>query len=511
VGGEATGELVPAAVSEVTGTPPPCPGGVRDSAMKPLQRTRPATLPAVATTTLLQARVSPVRRIPSWRSGPKPKRRTELGLLVFAAVITVALYVIAEVGAKGKVPPHVGPILAVILGMALVAHVANRWLVPDANAVVLPLAALLNGIGYVVIVRFTPPAAKAQATWAVVGIICYVAVLLAVRHTRDMDRYRYLLLGFAIALLIAPLIPHIGKPVTTTHLWVGFGPITFQPIEFAKLLLVVFFASYFAEKKELLSIPTARVGNRLWLDPRPLVPIFLFWAFAMGVIGLEDDVGFAMLIFTMFVVLLWVTTGRWAYILLSVALFAIGAFAADHLFSQVRVRIDLWLHAGPTTQLGFGFFDFAHGGIGGSGLGTDPFAGGHLYPWMHITTDMVFAGIGDQLGFVGAAAVVIAFVLLVGAGLRIAQAARSDFARLVAVGLTAVLGFQAFFIMAGVTRLLPFTGITLPFVAYGGSSLVANYALIALLMRVSQEGSSTVSERATGVSLPGDADFQVAN
>jgi cell division protein FtsW (lipid II flippase) len=466
----------------------------------------------VATTTVLQARVRRVSHIPAWRRGPKPKRRTELGLLIFAAVITVALYVIANVGAKGKVPPHIGPILAVIVGMALVAHVANRWLAPDANAVVLPLAALLNGIGYVVIVVFTPPAAKAQATWAVIGVACYVGVLFAVRHTRDMDRYRYLLLAAAIALLVSPLIPHLGKPITTTHLWVGLGPISFQPIEFAKLLLVVFFASYFAERKELLSIPTARVGNRLFLDPRPLVPILLFWAFAMGVIALEDDVGFAMLIFTMFVVLLWVTTGRWAYILLSVALFAIGAFAADHLFHQVRTRIDLWLHAPANTQLGYGFFDFAHGGIGGSGLGTDPIAGAAhtAFTFVHITTDMVFAGIGDQLGFVGAAAVVIAFVLLVGSGLRIAQAARSDFARLVAVGLTAVLGFQAFFIMAGVTRLLPFTGITLPFVAYGGSSLVANYVLIAVLMRVSQEGSSTVSERAMGISLPSETEFLVA-
>ncbi len=452
--------------------------------------------------------MSSVGRVPIWRRGPKPKRRTELGLLVFAALITVALYVIAEVGAKGKLPPHIGPILAVILGIAIVAHVANRWLVPDANAVVLPLAALLNGIGYVVIVRFTPPAAKAQATWAVVGVVCYIAVLLAVRHTRDMDRYRYLLLAAAIALLISPLIPHLGRPITTTRLWIGIGPIEFQPVEFAKLLLVIFFASYFAEKKELLSIPTARVGNRLVLDPRPLVPILLFWAFAMGVIALEDDVGFAMLIFTTFVVLLWVTTGRWAYIVFSVGLFAVGAFAADRLLHQVRTRIHTWLHAAATSQLGFGFFDFAHGGIGGSGLGTDPFA--VPYPDFHITTDMVFAAIGDQLGFIGAAAVVIAFVLLVGSGLRIAQAARSDFSRLVAVGLTSVLGFQAFFIMAGVTRLLPFTGITLPFVAYGGSSLVANYVLIAMLMRISQEGSSTVYERATGVSLPGDTEFLVA-
>ena len=463
------------------------------------------------TTTVLPARARPVRhapQVPVWRRGPKPKRRTELGLLVFAAAITVALYVIAELGTKGKVPAHLAPILAIILGMVLVAHLANRWLVPNANAVVLPLVALLNGIGYVIIVRFTPPAAKAQATWAAVGIIGYIAVLLAVRHTRDMDRYRYLLLAAAIALLISPLVPHLGRPITTTRLWVGLGPITFQPIEFAKLLLVVFFASYFAERKELLSIPTARVGNRLFLDPRPLVPILLFWALSMGIIALEDDIGFAMLVFTVFVVLLWVTTGRWAYIAFSMVLFAVGAFAASRLFSQVHVRIDLWLHAAPNTQLGYGFFDFAHGGIGGSGLGTDPLAG--AFSWMHITTDMVFAAVGDQLGFIGAAAVVIAFVLLIGAGLRIAQAARSDFSRLVAAGLTAVLGFQAFFIMAGVTRLLPFTGITLPFVAYGGSSLVANYVLVALLMRVSEEGSSTLAERSKGISLPSDTEFLVA-
>lgn len=406
---------------------------------------------------------------------------------MFALAITAALYAIAEVGTKGRLPPHLDPILATIVGMLLLAHLATRWLAPDASAVLLPIAALLNGIGYVVIVRFTPPAAKAQATWAVIGCACYVLTLLFVRRTRDLDRYRYLLLVVAIALLVSPLVPHLGKPVTTTRLWIGFGPIEFQPIEIAKLLLAVFFASYFAENKELLSIPTARVADHLFLDPRPLVPIGIFWAFAMGVIALEDDVGFAMLIFTAFVVLLWIATGRWAYVCLAAVLFAGGAFGAAHLFHQVRTRVDLWLHAAQNSQLGFGFFDFAHGGILGSGLGSDHLAG--VFPWMHITSDMIFAGVGDQLGFVGAAALVVAFALLVGSGLQIAQGARSDFSRLVAVGLTTVIGFQAFFIMAGVTRLLPFTGITLPFVAYGGSSLISNYILIALLMRISAESA----------------------
>jgi cell division protein FtsW (lipid II flippase) len=443
---------------------------------------------------------------PTWPPGPKPRRRTELGLLIFAAVITVALYVIAEVGAKNKIPPHIGPILAVILGISLIGHVANRWLAPNANAVVLPLAALLNGIGYVVIVRWTPPAAKAQATWAVLGIILYVTTLLVIRHSRDLDRYRYLLLFGAGALLVAPLIPGIGLTILGARLFVHFGPVQFQPVEIAKILLCIFFASYFAEKKEMLSIPTARVGNRLVLDPRPLIPILVAWGLAMLVIGVENDTGFAMLIFTMFIALLWISTGRWTYLVFGIALFAVGTFVVTHLVPHVEVRISDWLHPGTNTQLAEGKYAFANGGIGGSGLGLDKAAGN--IP--ELTSDMIFAAIGDEMGFIGAAAVVMAFVLLVGAGLRIAQTARSDFSKLVATGLTVIIGFQAFFIMAGVLRILPFTGITLPFVAAGGSSLVANYVLIALLMRISEEGTSTAAEEAMGINQPGESTFVVA-
>jgi cell division protein FtsW (lipid II flippase) len=464
---------------------------------------------------VVQTAVPPSRRarrrraLPPWPRGPKPKRRTELGLLIFAALITVALYVIAEVGTKNKIPPHIGPILAVILGISLIGHVANRWLVPQANAVVLPLAALLNGIGYVVIVRWNPPAAKSQATWAVLGILLYVVTLLVVQHSRDLDRYRYLLLLGAGLLLVAPLIPGLGVSARTTlgaRLFVHLGPIQFQPIELAKILLCVFFASYFAENKELLSIPTARIGNRLVLDPRPLLPILVAWAMAMLVIGLENDTGFAMLIFTMFIALLWVTTGRWTYLVFGIVLFAIGTVAVTHLVPHVETRISGWLNPGMHTQLTQGKYAFANGGVGGSGLGLDKAAGS--IP--ELTSDMIFSAIGDELGLIGAAGVVVAFVLLVGAGLRIAQTARSDFSKLVATGLTAILGFQAFFIMAGVVQLLPLTGITLPFVAYGGSSLVANYILIAVLMRVSQEGTSNAAEEALGLSLPGETAFTPA-
>ena len=439
-------------------------------------------------------------------SGPKPKRRTELGLLVFGALLTVALYVIAELAAKSKIPPHIGPFLGIILALSLVAHMANRWLAPQANAVILPLAALLNGIGYVVIARWNPPEAKSQAGWAALGVLAYVLTLLFVRRSRDLERYRYLLLLVGGILLVAPLF---FKPIQGAKLWIHYGSLSFQPIEFSKLLFCIYFASYFASNKELLSIPTARLGNRLVLDPRPLVPILVAWLVAVAVIGLEDDIGFAAILFVLFIGLLWTTTGRVGYLVFGFILFAGGAIFAAHYFGQEHLRVDQWLNPWPTpadptpSQLAGGWYAMGTGGIGGTGLGhADQILAGKI-PFL--TSDMIFAAIAIELGMIGAAAVAFAYVLLVGAGLRVAQTARSDFSRLMATGLTIIIGFQAFFIMAGVLRLLPFTGITLPFVAYGGSSLLANYALIALLMRVSDEGAQTIAaELASGVLQPGE-------
>ncbi len=425
---------------------------------------------------------------PRYQFGPKPKRRTELGLLIFGSLLIVALYVIAVLGQKSKVPDNLGAFLGIVLGLALVAHMANRWLAPNANAVVLPLAALLNGIGYVVIVRWNPVYAKQQAGWIALGVGLYVLTLLVVRYSRDLERYRYLLLLAAGILLVAPLFftPEFGA-----RLWVHYGSLSFQPVEFSKILLCIFFASYFAENKEMLSIPTAQIGNRLFLDPRPLIPILVAWGAAMAVIGLEDDIGFAALLFVLFIGLLWVATGRVGYLVLGLILFGVGAYIAARYFGQVHLRVEQWQNPWPAagqgnSQLAEAWFSMGTGGVGGTGLGFAPHFTGQI---PELTSDMIFAAIGTEMGLVGCSAVVMAFVLMVGSGFRIAQAARSDFSRLMAAGFTLIIGFQAFFIMAGVVRLLPFTGITLPFVAYGGSSLLANYILIALLLRISDEGA----------------------
>jgi cell division protein FtsW (lipid II flippase) len=449
---------------------------------------------------------SPTRhsRLPRYVMGPKPRRRTELGLLIFGSLLVVALYILAELGAKSKIPPHIGPVLGIVLGLALAAHMANRWLIPDANAVILPLAALLNGIGYVVIARWNPQYAKAQAGWAAMGVLFYVLTLLYVRYSRDLERYRYILLLLGGLLLVSPLF---FSPLYGARLWVHFDGFEFQPIEFSKILLCIYFASYFAANKEMLSIPTARLGNRLFLDPRPLIPILVAWGGAMAVIGVEDDIGFAALLFTLFIGLLWIATGRIGYLILGFLLFAGGAYVAARYFGQVHIRVSEWLNPWPTPanpspgQLAAGWYGLGSGGIGGTGLGLDHYAG--LIPVL--TTDMIFAAIGIEMGMIGAVAVVIGYLLIVGSGLRIAQTARSDFSRLMAAGLTIIIGFQAFFIMAGVIRLLPFTGITLPFMAYGGSSLVANFVLIALLMRISDEGAKQQAEIiASGAVQPGE-------
>jgi cell division protein FtsW (lipid II flippase) len=467
-------------------------------------------------------------RIPRYQLGPKPKRRTELGLLVFGWVIITALYILASIAHSTKIPPHIGPFLGALFALTIVAHMVNRWLVPNAHPIVLPTVVLLNGIGYVVIARYSPAYASAQAGWTAIGVLLYVVTLIVVRRTRDLDRYRYLLLLAAIFLILLPLVPHVGLTINGARLWVHVGSLQFQPIEIAKILLCIFFASYLAEKKELLSIPTARVGNRLVIDPRPLIPILAAFAFAMLVIAKEYDIGFALLIFTLFVVMLWVSTGRVGYIVFSLLLFAVGAYIAAHLFATFHTRVSIWINPwahtsispactpvqtaqclkGAGDQIANGWYALGLGGVGGVGIGLGQACASLCgLAISSLTSDMIFAAIGYQLGLMGTAVVALAFLLLVGTGLRIAQTARSDFARLVAVGLTALLGFQAFFIMAGVTRLLPLTGITLPFMAYGGSSLVTNYVLVALLLRISEEGSSTMAERSTGVKQPGERAF----
>jgi cell division protein FtsW (lipid II flippase) len=396
-------------------------------------------------------------------------------------------YVLASLGKTASIPANVGPFLGVIFGLALIAHMANRWMVPDATPVILPIAALLNGFGYVVIARLDYKLAGLQAVWTGLGIGVYVLTLVVIRHSRDLARYRYLVAFAGLALLLVPLAPKLGQNINGARLWVRLGPVTFQPVELAKIALIIFFASYFVEKREILTLPTVRIGNRLFTDPRPFGPVLVAWGFAMLVMTAERSVGFSLLIFVLFISMLWMATGRITYLVVGAILFVVGAYAASHLFGQVNDRITVWLDPwkyanGIGYQVVQGQYAFGSGGLAGSGLGL-----GHPGLIPISTSDFIFAAIGEETGLLGTVGIVMAFLLLVGASLRTALVAKSEFAKLLVAGIAAAIGFQAFFIMAGVVRLLPLTGVTLPFVAYGGSSLLANYVLVALVIRVSDE------------------------
>lgn len=445
-------------------------------------------------------------RLPQRTVGPNRRRRTELGLLIFVAVLVTFLYLIASFATQSRIPPHIGVFLGLLFGLLLVGHVGNRFLAPNSDPVLLPLVFLLNGLGYVVIARWDPGSAKVQAGWTGLGILAYLLILFFVRTSRSLERYRYLLLLIGGILLVTPLVPGLGREVNGARLWIGIGSTVVQPIEIAKLLICIYFASYLASHKEVLSIPTLRVRNRLLFDPAPLVPVLIAWVATTAIIGAENDIAFALLLFTLFIGMLWVTSGRHLYIALGLGLFAAASVVANRLFPQVHIRFQIWFDAfkysnGHGYQLVQSWFALANGGLGGTGLGRG--ISGHALNGF-IVTDLVFTGIGEELGFIGAAAVVIAFVLIIGCGFRVAQAARSDFSRLLATGLTLIIGFQAFFVMSGILRLLPFTGITLPFVAYGGSSLIANYALIAVIMRISDEGALRVDELRLGLRKPSE-------
>ncbi|HEV3188326.1 MAG TPA: FtsW/RodA/SpoVE family cell cycle protein, partial [Acidimicrobiales bacterium] len=341
------------------------------------------------------------------------------------------------------------------------------------------------------IARWDPPLARSQSIWFLVSALALAFTLKVVRHVRDLDRYRYLTLVAALGLLAAPLVPHIGTTVNGARLWIDLGPYAFQPVEFSKILLVFFFASYFAANRELLTIPTQRVGPLRFVPPKVLVPILAAWLLSIAILGAENDLGFAILIFALFIALLWVTTGLKSYVFLGVGLLVGGAFIADKLFVQVQSRVSEWLDPWSTVnfnfshQLAYGWFSIAAGGVSGTGLGL-----GQSGNIPFITSDMIFAAIAEELGFLGVILVLCLFAAFVGEGFRIAQRATSDFVRIAATGLTALLGFQAFFIMAGILRLLPFTGITLPFMAYGANSLIANYLVVAILLRISDEGNT---------------------
>ncbi len=423
------------------------------------------------------------------------RRNAELGLLVLVGVITGGAYTLASLGRSASIPANIGPFLGMILALLLVAHLAVRRLAPRADGLLLPLAGLLNGIGYVMLTRLDKSLAAFQATWTLVGILAFIITLLVVRRVRDLERYRYTFAFLGIGLLLLPLVPKVGTEINGARIWVRAGGASFQPGEFAKIVLAVFFASYLVEKRELLAMTTWPKFRPVLPDPKHLGPVLVAWAAAVLIMTAEKDLGQSVLFFAVFMVMLWVVTERGTYIVVGTVLFAGAAYAAWTKFAHVQSRVSNWLdpwkdQAKGGYQVIQGWYSMAAGGVAGTGLAL-----GTPNKIPEAKNDFMFAAIGEELGLLGATAVLVIFVLMIGAGLRIAVRAEGAFEKLLAVGLTALLGIQSFVIIAGVTRLLPLTGVALPFVSYGGSSLVANYVLLALLLRVSDSTTKRDEER----------------
>lgn len=417
------------------------------------------------------------------------RRNTELGLLVLSSLITIGAYWLATQAKTSEIRPSLMPFLLVILVGPFVAHIAVRRLAPEADGMLLPLASLLNGLGYVFIVRLDEAARfkgelpQLQASWLMMGIAGFVATLYFLGQSRMLERYRYTAGLAGLVLLLLPLLPVIGTNQRGSRIWVAFGPLSFQPGEFAKLCLAVFFAGYLIDNRELLAVHR-NVGPLSVPDPKHLGPVLVAWGASLVVMILERDLGSSLLFFTLFIVVVWVATERASYLAIGALLFAGGVLFSVNAFSHVQTRVDIWLDPWDDPDAGRQLVQTAYSMADGGVLGTGINLGAPLSVPL-ARTDFIYAAITEELGLIGATAILVAFLLMIGAGLRIAQQAANGFDRLLAVGLTTLLGFQAFIIIAGVIRVLPLTGVALPFVSYGGSSIIANYVLLALLLRVS--------------------------
>jgi cell division protein FtsW (lipid II flippase) len=414
--------------------------------------------------------------------GTRP--RTGLTLLLVSLVVSVAAYAMVGLGMRERIPGDIVFYGLTLLGAYLLAWAAVRWTAPRADPVLLPIAGMLGGLGLAMIYRLLPQdVADEQALWLLIGLAAFVLTLLLVRDDRQLDAYTYTIGLAGLILLLLPVIPGIGFEINGARLWARLGPLTFQPAEFGKILIVIFLASYLSAKRELLEAGVGRLGLPRAKD---LGPLLLAWGASLAVLFLERDIGASLLFFGVFVLMLWVASGRLGYLLVGGLLFVVGAVIGYFAFSHVQARVAYWLHAlepDKVNDFGYGqlaqsWFALASGGLVGTGLGR---GSPDLIPYP--ASDFILSALGEELGMLGTAAILLLFVALIGRGLRVALDRTDSFGRLLATGITMTMALQTITIAAGVTRLIPLTGVPLPLVSYGGSSRVATFVMIALLVR----------------------------
>jgi peptidoglycan glycosyltransferase len=422
----------------------------------------------------------------------RSRRSTELLLLLAAAPAVLLVFALVDARATATLSWQDFAVPAGLIASFLAAHIAVRFLAPAADPVLLPLTALLSGIGVAYVTRLDPVAGAQQVVWLFVGVAAMVGTLVAVPSLERIARYKYTIMLAGLTLLVLPSL--VGVEINGAQLWLRVAGMSFQPGEVAKVLIVLFLAAYLAENREVLSVSTRKVLGIGVPALRHLGPLIFMWAVSLFVLVSQKDLGSSLLFFGIFLVMIYVATGRIGYVVTGIALFAVGAAAAYSLFSHVQTRVEIWLDpfadaAGRGYQLVQSIFALAAGQVTGVGVGRG-FPG--RIPF--VETDFIFAAIGEELGLLGGAALIIAYLLFCMRGLATAARARSDMAAFTAAGLVAALGLQTFVIIGGVTRLIPLTGITLPFVSYGGSSILANFMILGLLLRAGDAATGRESE-----------------
>lgn len=426
------------------------------------------------------------------------RRSIELVLLCIAAVLVVLMFAMIAIDQnQGLSLTTLGIPLGLFVSF-IIAHLAVRKFVPGADPALLPIVFALSGIGIAFVTRLRPELAMNQVLWLFLGIVFMILVLAFVKNIDKLASYKYTLMIIGVVLLLSPLLPFIGQEIYGSRIWLSLGPFSFQPGEVAKIFMVLFLAGYLATNREMLSVFTHRVGPFSLPDFRTLLPMLVMWLIALLIVIFEKDLGSAIVFFSVFLAMVYVATGKKLYVIIGLILALVGGFAAWTLFSHVQIRVTTWLDpfadaANTGYQLVQSLFSMADGGLFGVGIGR-----GLVENIPVVESDFIFAAIAEETGLLGAGGLLLLYLCFAVRGFATASRAKSDVSSLIAVGMTSVIVLQAFIIVGGVTRLFPLTGLTLPFVSQGGSSLLASLIAVGFLLRCGDEGTGVESEVKTG-------------